>query len=118
MPDPMRRLLPLIALAGVLICAASAQASPRQGGYDVATRKLEAGFKIVSFKRVFADDECYPSADEIAAELEKEMHIPVVVTPSLDAVQGFELVNVVSGETACNRLVLAIRAGTKGRVFI
>src|SRR5262245_33384941 len=118
MPDPMRRLLPLIALAGALICAASAPAqdSLRQGGYDVSTRKLEAGFKIVSIQRVFADNECYPSAEEIAAELRKGLNTEVVVTPSLDSVLGFELVNVVSGETACNRLVLAIRAGAKGRV--
>jgi hypothetical protein len=32
--------------------------------------------------------------------------------------QGFGLVNVISGETRCNRLVLAIRAGRKGRTFV
>jgi len=118
----MKRFLPvltvLIVLAAVGVSPAAAQESLRQGGYDVATRKLEAGFKIVSTKRVFADNECYPSSDEIAAELRQGMGIPVVVAPSLDSVQGFELVNVVSGETACNRLVLAIRAGPKGRVFV
>jgi MYXO-CTERM domain-containing protein len=117
----MKRLLPfliVLAAAGILTSSALAQDSLRQGGYDVSTRKLEAGFKIVSTQRVFADNECYPGADEIAAELRKGMHIPVVVAPSLDSVQGFELVNVVSGETACNRLVLAIRAGAKGRVFV
>jgi hypothetical protein len=33
-------------------------------------------------------------------------------------VQGSGLVNVVSGATECNRLVLAIRSGPKGRVFV
>jgi hypothetical protein len=42
----------------------------------------------------------------------------VVVTPSLDSVQGFGLVNLISGEIECNRLVFAIRAGAKGRVFV
>jgi hypothetical protein len=46
------------------------------------------------------------------------MDIGVVVAPNLDAVQGFGLINVISGETECNRLVLAIRAGAKGRVFV
>ena len=46
------------------------------------------------------------------------MGIEVVVTTSLDSVEGFGLVNVISQENECNRLVLAIRAGPKGRVFI
>jgi hypothetical protein len=46
------------------------------------------------------------------------MGIEAVVAPSLDSMQGFGLVNVIGGETRCNRLVLAIRAGTKGRTFV
>jgi MYXO-CTERM domain-containing protein len=115
----MKRVLPLLlAMIGLLLCAPLAQGQLRQGGYDEATRQLEEGFKIVSTTRVFADDECYPSPEEVAAELRKGMGIEVVVAPSLDSVQGFDLVNVVSGETECNRLVLAIRAGAKGRVFV
>ena len=59
-----------------------------------------------------------PAADEVAAVLQREMGIEVVVSPSLDSVEGFGLVNVISEETECNRLVLAIRAGAKARVFI
>jgi MYXO-CTERM domain-containing protein len=115
----MKRVLPLlIVLAGILVCAQSATGQVRQGGYDEATRKLEAGFKIVATQRVFADNECYPGSDEIAAELRQKMGIEVVVAPSLESVQGFGLVNVISGETECNRLVLAIRAGAKGRLFV
>ena len=115
----MKRVLPLLlALTGVLLCVQPAVGQLRQGGYDEATRKLEEGFKIVSTTRVFADDECYPSPQEVATELRKGMGLEVVVAPNLDSVQGFGLVNVVSGETECNRLVLAIRAGAKGRVFV
>ena len=89
-----------------------------QGGYDEATSKLEGGFKIMATKRVFSEDECYPAPDEVATVLRREMGIEVVVTSSLDSVQGFDLINVIADETRCDRLVLAIRAGTKGRVFV
>ena len=46
------------------------------------------------------------------------MNVEVVVAPNLDSVQGSRLVNVMARETECNRLVLAIRAGAKGRVFV
>ena len=90
-----------------------------QGGYDAATRELEAGFKIVGQQRVFADDECYPDPEAIAAEAqESDMGIEVVVSPRFASVQDLNVVNVVSGETECNRVVLAIRAGPKGRLFV
>jgi hypothetical protein len=110
--------LPLIlALAGLLVCARPAL-GVLQGGYDEATRQLEAGFKIVATERIGSDDECYPAPAEIAALLRREMGIEVVVATSLDSVEGFDLVNVIREENECNRLVLAIRAGAKGRVFV
>ncbi len=108
----------LVALAGLITCAQPVAGQIRQGGYDQATRTLEAGFKIVATERVFADDECYPAAGEVADELRREMGIDVAVAPSLDALQGSGLVNVIAGDTRCNRLVLGIRAGAKGRVFV
>jgi hypothetical protein len=109
--------LPLL-LTAVVLCAPTAQGQLLQGGYDDATRLLEEGFKIVASERIGSDTECYPPPEEIAAVLRREMGVEVVVTPSLDSVQGFGLVNVVSEENECNRLVLAIRAGAKGRVFV
>jgi hypothetical protein len=113
----MNRVLPLIlALTGLLFFAEPALGV--QGGYDEATRELEEGFKIVATQRIASDDECYPGQDEVAAVLRQEMGIEVVVSESLDSVQGFDLVNVIREGTACNRLILAIRAGAKGRLFI
>jgi hypothetical protein len=113
------RLLSLIlSLIGFLLCAHAAAQGLLQGGYDEATRQLEEGFKIVATQRIGSDDECYPAPDEIAALLRREMGIEVVVTASLDSVEGFGLVNVISEENECNRLVLAIRAGAKGRIFV
>jgi hypothetical protein len=110
--------LPLIlALVGLLIFARPALGL-LQGGYDQATRELEEGFKIVATQRIGSDTECYPAPEEIAAVLRREMGIEVVLASNLDSVQGFNLVNVISDETECNRLVLAIRAGAKGRVFV
>jgi hypothetical protein len=115
----MNRVLPLIlALLGLLLCPQAGAQGLLQGGYDEATRELEEGFKIVATVRIASDDECYPAPDEVAAVLRREMGIEVVVAPDLGSVQGFDLVNVISEETECNRLVLAIRAGAKGRVFI
>jgi hypothetical protein len=116
-PSMNRGLLPILALLGVLLCP---QAAPGalSGGYDEATRELEEGFKIVATERIASDDECYPAPDEVAAVLRREMGIEVVVAADLGSVQGFNLVNVINQETECNRLVLAIRAGAKGRVFI
>jgi hypothetical protein len=105
-------------VTAVLACAQPACGALLQGGYDEATDKLEEGFKIVASERIASDDECYPGPDEIAALLRRKMGIEVVVAPSLGAVQGFDLVNVISEGTECNRLVLAIRAGAKGRVFV
>jgi hypothetical protein len=112
----------LIALVGLLFCAQPALATPQglvQGGYDQATRTLEGGFKVLSIHRVFSADECYPAPDAVATLLRKEVPgTQVVITPSLDSVQGFGVVNVISDETGCDRLVLAIRAGLKGRIFV
>jgi hypothetical protein len=114
----MNRVIPpILALLALLLCP---QAAPGalSGGYDEATRELEEGFKIVASERIGSDDECYPAPDEIAAVLRREMGIEVVVSAGLDSVQGFDLVNVAAADNECNRLVLAIRAGAKGRVFI
>jgi hypothetical protein len=115
----MKRVLTLLLLlTAVVLCAPAARAQLLQGGYDDATRLLEEGFKVVASERIGSDTECYPPPEEIAAVLRREMGVEVVVTPGLDSVQGFGLVNVVSEENECNRLVLAIRAGAKGRVFV
>ena len=115
----MRKVIAIVlVLSGTVLGVQPAQGQLRQGGYDEATRTLEEGFKIVALQRVFADDECYPAPAAVADELRREMDIEVVVAPSLDSVHGSGLVNVMAGETECNRLVLAIRAGAKGRVFV
>jgi hypothetical protein len=118
----MKRLAaPLLGLAALLLCATAALGTPQgrvQGGYDESTSQLEAGFKILLRERVFSEDECYPPPSEVGALLREEMDIEVVIAPSLDSVQGFELVNVISDQTDCERLVLASRAGPKARVFV
>jgi hypothetical protein len=118
----MKKIVPLLlAVAGLLACAPPALATPQgvvQGGYDEATGKLEGGFKIMAIKRVFSEDECYPGPNEVASVLRRDLHTEVVVTSSLDSVQGLDLINVIADETRCDRLVLAIRAGTKQRIFV
>src|SRR5436189_5760219 len=114
----MKRLIPLILVPLALLVSAPSAVGLLQGGYDVATRKLEEGFKIVATQRIASDNECYPAPDQVAAVLRRQMGIEVVVAASLDAVQGSDIVNVIREGTECNRLVLAIRTGPKGRVCV
>jgi hypothetical protein len=118
----MKRVLPpLLALLGLFAGAQPALATPQgqvQGGYDEATGKLEGGFKIMAIKRVFSEDECYPPPNEVATTLRRDLQTAVVVAPSLDSVQGSNLINVIADETSCDRLVLALRAGPKQRIFV
>jgi LPXTG-motif cell wall-anchored protein len=111
----------LLGLFALLIGATAALGTPLgrvQGGYDEATGQLEAGFKLLLRERVFSEDECYPPPEEAAAALRREMDIEVVIAPSLDSVEGVDLVNVIADQTSCDRLVLAMRAGAKGRIFV
>jgi hypothetical protein len=108
----------LVVLTCLLLCGQAAAQNPLQGGYDEATRQLEEGFKIIATQRIASDTECYPNPDEIAATLRRAQGIDVTIASDLNSVQGFGLVNVVRGATDCTRLVLAIRAGAKGRVFV
>ncbi|HEX3293594.1 MAG TPA: hypothetical protein VHR38_07630, partial [Solirubrobacterales bacterium] len=118
----MKRVLPpLVAFLGLLLGAQLALATPQgvvQGGYDEATGKLEGGFKIMAIKRVFSEDECYPPPNDIVTTLRRDLHTEVVVAANLDSVQGSNLINVIAGETSCDRLVLALRAGPKQRIFV
>ena len=118
----MKKILPLLlALAGLFLCAESALATPTgvvQGGYDEATGSLEGGFKIMAIKRVFSEDECYPGPNEIVTTLRRNLHRDVVVAPNLNSVQGVNLINVIDNQTDCDRLVLALRAGAKQRIFV
>jgi hypothetical protein len=113
-----RALLVSVVVIAALVVAPRSRGALLQGGYDAATRQLEEGFKIVATQRIASDNECYPGPDQIASVLRRQTGATVVISPSLDSVQGSGLVNVISGATACNRLVLAIRAGLKGRVFV
>ena len=108
----------LLALGFTVAGVWATSAHAVQGGYDEATRKLELGFKIVSTERIASDNECYPGPNEIAHVLRRETGEDVAIAENLTSVQGFDLVNVVGASTECNRLVLAIRSGPKGRVFV
>src|SRR5262245_32607904 len=118
----MKKLLPLLlVLAALLFAAAPALATPQgvvQGGYDEATGALEGGFKIMAIKRVFSQDECYPPPSEVATTLMRDLKRDVVVSLDLGSVQGTNLINVIADETNCDRLVLALRAGRKQRIFV
>jgi hypothetical protein len=118
----VKKIVPLLlALAGLLLCADPALATPTgvvQGGYDEATGSLEGGFKIMAIKRVFSEDECYPGPNEIVTTLRRNLHRDVVVAANLNSVQGVNLINVIDNQTDCDRLVLALRAGPKQRIFV
>jgi hypothetical protein len=119
----MKKAAPLLlALIGLLAGSQSVMATPQgvvQGGYDESTAALEGGFKIMAIKRVFSEDECYPRPNEMATILTRDLHRDVVVSPTLNSVQGEDLINVIANQTNCDRLVLALRSsGPKQHIFV
>ncbi|MGH2955594.1 MAG: hypothetical protein ACRDL6_01175, partial [Solirubrobacterales bacterium] len=113
----MKRVLPLIlCLAGLLLCAAPALGA-RVGGHNEPTRDLESAFKILASKRIAADDECYPNPGKMAAIARRILEDDVVVVPDLESLRGGkDTINMVAGETECNRVFMAIRY--RGQVLI
>jgi hypothetical protein len=106
----------ILVLAALLLCAAPAQGQ-RVGGHNEPTKDLESSFKILASERIGADDECYPSPGKMAAELRRYLEDEVIVVPDLASVHGGkDVINVVSGESECNRVVMAMRY--RGQVFI
>jgi hypothetical protein len=98
---PIRALLVIAVLAGLLVGAPSA--AGQEAGYNKATKKLEAAFKVASSERISSEDGCYPPPEELAAAIGGR------VAATRKAIKKKGIVHVIEAGTNCNRVQLAVR---------
>src|SRR6266508_3506982 len=80
---PMKRtvlLISLIALLAGLVAVPSALGI--KAGFNVATKRLEAAYKIALFERRFNAEGCYPAPPELARAIHESSHRKVGVAPN------------------------------------
>ncbi len=108
----MRRLALTISLiavaAGLLVSASSAFAI--KAGFNLATKRLEASYKIALFERRFSDDGCYPAPPRLAKAIHKASNRKVGVAPNTKRLRHVNQVYVLRQGTNCNHLRMALRA--------
>src|SRR3954470_478197 len=99
----------LIALVAGLLVAAP-RAFGITAGFNIATKRLEAGYKIALFERRFSDDGCYPPPPELAQAIHKATKHRVGVAPNTNHLGHVNQVYVLRQGTNCDHLRMALRA--------
>lgn len=105
---PTRALLVIGLLASALLVVPSA--TGQEAGYNKATKKLEAAFKVASSARVSSDDGCYPAPADLADQIGGR------VAATRKAIKKRGIVHVVDAGSNCNRVQLAVAA--KGGIWV
>jgi hypothetical protein len=95
-------------LAGLLAAAPSAFGI--KAGFNVATKRLEASYKIALFERRFSEDGCYPAPPKLAAAIHEATHRKVGVAPNTKRLANVNQVYVLRQGTNCEHLRMALRA--------
>jgi hypothetical protein len=108
----MKRIALLITLVAVLVglLAAAPSAFGITAGFSIATKRLEAGYKIALFERRFSDDGCYPPPPELAQAIHKATKHRVGVAPNTKHLGHVNQVYVLRQGTNCDHLRMALRA--------
>jgi hypothetical protein len=79
-------------------------------GFNIATKRLEASYKIALFERRFSEDGCYPPPTQLAQAIHKSTHRKVGVAPNTGHLANVNQVYVLKQGTDCNHLRMALRA--------
>src|SRR3954449_486275 len=95
-------------LAGLLVAAPSAFGIT--AGFNIATKRLEASYKIALFERRFSEDGCYPVAPKLAQAIHEATHRKVGVAPNTKRLANVNQVYVLRQGTNCEHLRMALRA--------
>jgi hypothetical protein len=95
-------------LAGLLVAAPAAFGI--KAGFNVATKRLEASYKIALFERRFSEDGCYPAPPKLAAAIQEATHRKVGVAPNTKRLANVNQVYVLRQGTNCEHLRMALRA--------
>src|SRR3954451_20303066 len=108
----MKRFALLISLAPVLIglLVAAPSAFGITAGFNIATKRLEASYKIALFERRFSDDGCYPAPPKLAQAIHPTTHPKVGVAANTKSLGNVNQVYVLRQGTNCEHLRMALRA--------
>jgi hypothetical protein len=101
--------IPLLAVAAGLVLPAS-NAFGIKAGFNVATKRLEAAYKVALFERRFSDDGCYPAPPQLAQAIHKSSKRKVGVAANTRHLSNVNQVYVLRQGTNCNHLRMALRA--------
>jgi hypothetical protein len=102
-------LISLIALvAGLLVAVPSAFGIT--AGFNMATKRLEAAYKVALFERRFNPDGCYPAPSDLARAIHQSSHRKVGVAPNTKSLANVNQVYVLRQGTNCEHLRMALRA--------
>jgi hypothetical protein len=97
----------VFALAAALTISASALGI--KAGFNLATKRLEAAYKIALFERRFNPEGCYPAPPQLAKAIHKSTHRKVGVARSTKRLRRQNQVYVLRKGTNCNHLRMALR---------
>jgi hypothetical protein len=99
----------LIAIAAALLVTAS-NAFAIKAGFNLATKRLEASYKVALFERRFSDDGCYPPPKQLAKAIHRDTKRKVGVAANTNGLSHVNQVYVLDQGTNCNHLRMALRA--------
>ena len=111
----MRLLALIVAVLIALLAGNGSATGASQGGYDVPTRMLESAFKLALYDRAGSPDGCYPSEEELIAQLRKKTNLKLAIANGFKGVRRAGVVYILR-RSNCNRLVEATRFN--GRLFV
>jgi hypothetical protein len=101
-------------LSVLLALLAGALAAPSafgiKAGFNLATQRLEAAYKVALFERRFNPDGCYPAPSKLARAIHQSSHRKVGVTPNTKHLATANQVYVLRQGTNCEHLRMALRA--------
>src|SRR3954447_18939137 len=102
-------------LAGLLVAVSSAFGIT--AGFNIATKRLEASYKIALFERRFSEDGCYPAPPKLAQAIHQSTHRKVRVAANTKSLAHVDQVYVLRQGTNCEHLRLGLRAAGGGSVL-
>jgi hypothetical protein len=114
----MKRFALLISTIAVLagLLAAAPSAFGITAGFNVATKRLEASYKIALFERRFNPEGCYPAPPELAQAIHESTNRKVGVAPNTKSLRTLNQVYVLRQGTNCEHLRMALRAA--GGIYV
>ena len=86
-----------------LFAGGGESAFAQDAGYNKATKKLEAAFKVAGNARIQNDQGCYPAPEELAQMIGGR------VAQTRKSIKKRGIVHVIAGGSNCNRVQLAVR---------